>query len=483
MTILFLLYIWQMPAQSDFQNSKLWRLAEKMPSIHLREASRWVHSPFVNRKEQVGKLWAYILHCLEKTSSVPDYKAAFLAVYPKERYKVSKLRLTMSDLYKTLLAFLAYKEWEGEETQQVLFQARALRHLGLGKLAQQQLRQAEEINKKGSLRNSKYFRLQYEIMAEKYVLDLRTQPANARQLQALSDTADLALLSAKLRQACLAIAHQSVYSAEYQLGFTQEALAYIEAKDLKKAPVIGLYYYCYFMLKEPENEAYFQQFKNLLFAHGSTFEEREIRDLYLMGINFCIRQVNQESEQYFLEIINLYRQGLEGGYLFENGILSRFTYYNIVAAGLRIGHYEWVENIIYQYRGKLERAYRESSFSFCLARLEYARNNYDAALPLLQKANYRDPLLYLAAKTLLLKIYYETAEYNLLEANLDAMHNYIRRKRVIGYHRTNYQNIIRYVRKLMAVNPYDKKSVETWRDQLKKEEILTERRWLLEQLK
>lgn len=471
-----------MPATSLFQNSKLWRLAEKLPPVYLREADWWIQSPFFNRKEAVNHLWTYLSNCLERPSLELSYQEAFKHTFPEEDYKVSKLRLTMSDLYKCLLSFLAYKEWEVESTTHALYQARALRHLGLEKLSRQQLQKAQESNESGLLRNADYFRLSYEIMAEHYVWNLRDKPGDARQLQLLSDTADLALLSAKLRQACLAIAHQSVYPSAYKLGFTQIALDYIKTKGMAEVPVIGLYYYCYFMLKEPDQEAYFQQFKTLLFAHGDTLAEREIRDLYLMGINFCIRQVNREEESYFQEIIHLYKQGLLGDYLLENGILSRFTYYNIVAAGLRIGDYEWVESCIYQYRSKLERAYRESSFSFCLARLEYARKHYDAALPLLQKANYRDPLLHLAAKTLLLKIYYETAEFNLVEANLDAMHNYIRRKRVIGYHRTNYLNIIRYVRKLMAVNPYDKKAIQLWQEQLEQEEILTERRWLMERV-
>lgn len=471
-----------MPATSFFQNSKLWQLMVKLPPSYLREADRWVYSPFFNRKVQVNKLWKYLLEVSADANLKPDFKTAYSFAFPNEAYDLPKLRLAMSDLYKLLLSFLAYKEWNKEKAAQALYQAKALRYLGLDKLSLQQLKQAEQISEKEALRNADYFRIRQEIMIENYFLGIRSQPADARQLQALSDLTDLSILSAKLRQTCLTFTHQSVYPADYQMGFTQQAITYIETHEMMQIPAIGLYYYCYLMLKQPEQEQYFHQFKALLFAHGSTFTEIETRDLYLMGINYCIRQVNQEKQDYFIEIIQLYRQGLEGEHLMQNGVLSRFTYYNIVAAGLRTGDYEWVEKCIYKYRKKLHRTYRESSFSFCLARLEYARRHYDIALSLLQKANYRDPLLHLAAKTVLLKIYYETDEYDLLESNLDAMHNYIRRKKVIGYHRTNYLNIIRYTRKLMAVNPYDKQAVRSWQQQLQSEEILTERQWLSEQL-
>lgn len=103
------------------------------------------------------------------------------------------------------------------------------------------------------------------------------------------------------------------------------------------------------------------------------------------------------------------------------------------------------------YKNSLEKPYRESAYHFNLARLEFCKKNYGAVLDLLQKANYRDVLVNLAIKTLLLKTYYELDEYNLLESHLHAMQNYIHRKRILGYHRANYLNIIRYTGKLLAL--------------------------------
>lgn len=97
---------------------------------------------------------------------------------------------------------------------------------------------------------------------------------------------------------------------------------------------------------------------------------------------------------------------------------------------------EWVRGFINEYRNRLEKKYLESSFSFNLARLEYASKHFDFVLELLQQANYRDPLLNLAAKTLLLKTYYDIGAYDTLQSHLDAMRNYIHRKRVLGYHST-----------------------------------------------
>lgn len=163
------------------------------------------------------------------------------------------------------------------------------------------------------------------------------------------------------------------------------------------------------------------------------------------------------------------------GYLYEHGILSRFTYHNVVAAALHTGEHDWARGFIHSYKNHLEKRYRESAFSFNLARLEYAQANYGLVLELLQTANYRDPLLNLAAKTLLLKTYYDLREHDLLQSHLDAMRNYIHRKRVIGYHRSNYLNIVRYMEKLLKLLPGDKPAHRNLLAVIQAEERLSEK--------
>ncbi|MBK9014029.1 MAG: hypothetical protein IPM82_08025 [Saprospiraceae bacterium] len=232
----------------------------------------------------------------------------------------------------------------------------------------------------------------------------------------------------------------------------------------------------------PAEEGHFQSFKQQLVSATGQFEEDEMRGLYLFAINYCIRRLNDGQNHHLNELLDLYKSGLATGHLIENGVLSRFTYHNIVGAGLRSGDLDWVNFFIHEYKNSLERSYRESSFSFSLARLEFSRRRYGAVLELLQKANYRDPLLNLAAKTLLLKTWYELSEHDLLQSHLDAMRNYIHRKRVIGYHRTNYLNIVRFADKLLKLNWNNKREVEALKGELEQEEVLTEREWLVGQV-
>lgn len=449
-----------------------------------RNIEKWLTSPFFNRQESLVKLWLYLEMSWNELDIIPSKTQAFKHVFPNQVYDDQLMRLCMSDLYKQLEQYIAYCEMTTDSTKIQLHLTRGLRKRNLPAAYQRNLKKAVEILERSAIRNVEYYQDLYEIQLEQYQLTSSDQPTGKLNLQNLADTMDIAYMAAKLRQICLLVSHQNVYQADerYQFGLLDEVIDYIQKSNLLDIPAISVYYFCFFSLTQPANETHFLQFKKLLFSYGQQFPAAELRDLYLLAINYCVRQANDGKNNYVHELMDLYKEGLKADSLLENGQLSRFTYHNIAAAGIKTGEFQWVAHFIQEYKPALEKKYRESSFSFNLARLSYSQNQYDQALPLLQKANYRDVLLNLAAKTLLLKIYFELGEFSLLHAHLEAMKSYLRRKHVIGYHRKNYRNIIRYTQKLLSTNLFDKSAREALKTKIKLEEVLTERDWLLNQL-
>jgi hypothetical protein len=74
-------------------------------------------------------------------------------------------------------------------------------------------------------------------------------------------------------------------------------------------------------------------------------------------------------------------------------------------------------------------------------------------------------------------------EADALDAHLQSMQTFIRRQRIIGYHKINYLNIIKYAKKLATHNQNDKKERAKLADQISGEQYMTEREWFLSQLK
>jgi hypothetical protein len=155
----------------------------------------------------------------------------------------------------------------------------------------------------------------------------------------------------------------------------------------------------------------------------------EMHDLFLMAINFCIRRINQQEERFFREIFELYQAGLEHG---------AFYYYELGALREAMQHLLHIE--------------------------------------------YDDVLHNLVAKTMLSKIYYALEEFDALENHLDSIQIYIRRKKVLGYHRDNYLAFVRFVRKLLTVKMNSAFEKEKFRQEILAAPILTERDWLMGEL-
>ncbi|MCB9305854.1 MAG: hypothetical protein H6565_04605 [Lewinellaceae bacterium] len=453
-------------------NSNIYQLISSFSPVECREVRRFLASPFFNRRSDLQALFDVL--CRE---TEPEKQHIWAALFPDTTYDDTQMRLLMSYLNKLLEMYLLVEQDRSKTLQHRLQLAVAYRNRGLMDQYARHMRAMEKELERQPLRNAAYHDLLRDYTLETHETTVTQNPTDTESLRLLAYRTDVQYLSKRLRLFCLELAQKNVYQAGAEDPLHRDVIALAERPEWRDLPGISTYLAAYRMLHQPEAHTRYQTFRDMLGAVESNFSNDEMREFYTFCINHCIRRANSGHREMEREVLALYRSALEAGYLFENGLLSRFTYHNIVAAGLRCDELDWVENFIHQYKSTLERKYRDSSLSFNLARLNYARGRYDTVLALLQRANYHDPLFNLAAKTLLLKTYYVLDEYDLLASHLDAMRNYIRRKKVIGYHRTNYLNIIRYAERVL--HPGSRQAKEKLRREIETEPVLTEKAWLL----
>ena len=465
--------------KKHLNNHKLVLLLTNLSKKDLNAFQKYLHSPFFNQRTDVIELYELLLKGIRSGNGVPEKEAIFQCIYSDTPFSDQNFRLLFSYLYKLCEQFLGIQEILENPLLMQTKSAVRLRKKKTPILFQKCINQISDKLEKQPLRNSFYFEHLRNIKIEQYRFDSEQRPSDQLNLQELSDTIDIAYLVNKLQHVCTLLSHQSVYTIKYNIGLLEPVLSYIENKNLLQIPAINVYYHCYWMLREADVESRFWTFKKLLFEYDHYFSDSEVKDLYTLATNICIRRMNAGYEGYFQEALDIYKEGIRKEYLLQDGTLSRRTYHNIVGVGLQTKDYEWVDFFIHNYKNSVEKKFRESAFSFNLARLEYMRKNYDTVQDLLQKSNYRDILINLSAKTILLKIYYEQHEFDLLHSHLDAMKNYIRRKSVLGYHRTNYTNIVKFARQLMLLNPYDANARKQLEASIRSEQVLTEREWFL----
>ena len=386
----------------------------------------------------------------------------------------------MSWLLQSIEEFLAYRQMQRDKFSRSVALATAYREKGLEKHFDHVLRQAGKAMK-GQVQDQDFFWAKYRFEFEQYAfVDSQVRMAT-NNLAEVGRALDVHLLASKLKQSCLQLAHQSVYNVEYDYTFLPAIIEFLEGSEYVGIPAITPYYYCYRALTE-NNHLFFQKFKAELEGENTGLANQESRTLYLLAINFCIRQINQAQEGYVEQAFDLYQKGTESGVLLENGHLSRFAYKNAVALGLSLKEFEWAEKFIEHYRTALESKYQDAFYHYNLARLFFTKKDYDRAMPLLVRVDDSDLLLNLDSKVMLLKMYYEIGEFDALDSLLSSFRTMVNRKRMIGYHKAHYLGIIRFTRKLMERRPGDLQSDEKLRKEISNSERLPEKRWLLQQL-
>ena len=454
----------------------------------IREFGKFVRSPFFNTRPQLVALFDAWLAGQSPKTARPKTKNAATSIVTDQTAAAAvpssgvEARLANSALLALLEKYWMYCEKFEDESRAKIRLAASYRKRNLSKHFRITLREARQSRERRPWRHADYYHDLNLIEWEQYQYDTAARRTESLNLQATSDLMDTAFMARKLRLACLARSHQAVYKADYQMGLLEAVLQHVETNNLLYIPAIGLYFHCYHFLNDAQATAHFEGFKAMLFEHAGAFPPDELRTLYLLAINYGIKKINESSEGWLRATLELYQSALERGLLLENQRLSRFAFNNIVAIALRVGELDWAEQFILDHKPALERQWREVTSSLNLARVAYTRKDFRTALGHLQRSDYKDLLNNLIAKTLQLKIYYETDEYDLLDSHLTSMSNFIRRHTAIGYHRTNYSRIVYYTRQLMGLNLHDPQAVAALRRKIEQEEILTEKEWLLGRL-
>ncbi len=467
------------------KKSRSLQLLRSLNKKELRRFKKWLLSPIHNQREDVVRLLDFLTKNEDLQALDKEAKAlAFAKLFPeKKTYDDAYLRQVLHFFNKALEDFLIHKEQNQSEADRQLALINALRSRQLDKLQEQQIRKLDKLLGQAQHRSADYFGQVFRLEFLKYDFYSKQKRTGPLNLQAVSQALEIQFVIQKLRLSGLMLSHANVYKVSYDFGLLKELLSYVEQKGMLEQPVVSIYYHSLRVLQNREDELAFAKLKKVLFSFGYLLPLDELRENYLFAINYCIGRINAGIERYWKETFDFYRQGLKNGILIQNGQLSRWTFRNVVTAATRLQEFDWTERFIKNHQHYLDERHRESIVHYCEAKLLFEKRDYSQAMRRLALVEYDDILMTLAAKTMLLKMYYELDEYDALESLLDSMKRYMSRKKVIGYHKANYNNVIRFTRKLVNLNPFDKKEVRELRSEVEKASPLTEKKWLLKQLK
>ncbi len=282
-----------------------------------------------------------------------------------------------------------------------------------------------------------------------------------------------------MRHGCAALDKSKADFRPELLDFLPETLSAVAAGRYADVPVVQIYFHCYQVMLAGE-DFHFQTLRTLLERHSSLFPAEEIRDVYLVAINYCIRRLNTGAREYVREALFLYRSGLERGILLDNGLLPKATYQNIMQLALALDEWQWARQFLDDYRPALAPGERHNTYHFNLALWHFRKKEYAEAQDILRRVEFRDVYYNMDARRMMVRMYFDTGEVDALDSLLHSFRIYLQRHRNIGYHRELNFNFVRYVQRLIQLEPGDDQGVEKLRRKILNEQYLAERDWLME---
>lgn len=465
------------------QKSVLLELIRALGKKEIRDLHKWLQSPSHNQRQDVIRLFDYLTKNLQQGDESVEKARAWAAVFKGEEYDDAFMRQVMYFLLKAVEDYMVFTEINNEKIQYQLTLMRIYRQRKLDKAYRQSLRIAKDLLENQPLRDNRYLRYKFLIEYDYGQQSNIVQNASAN-LQETSSAMERWFFAEKLHISYAMKAHQTVYkTAKYDEGILEDVLRQCEQQNLLEEPAIAVYYYAYMVITNPQEEKYYFEFEDLIQKNTHLFDPYEMRTLYVAAINYCVPKVNQGRPEFAQRVFDLYRRGLETGYLMENNQLSRYTFGNAVGAALRNKEFAWAEHFIEDFRKFLLEKEEDSIVNFNLSRLYFEKGDYSKAQQLLTRFEYDDMLFNIIAKTMLLKIYYERGDLDAFESLVESLRIYLQRKEALDPARkASYKNLVSLMKKLLHLNIYSKQQKEKFRELVMSTNPLSEREWFLKQL-
>ena len=469
-------------------SEKLTSLLQTFSKYELNRFRKFLRSPYLNDQEDLVRVFEIVDDTLRKDAaglSRLDKLTVWRTLYPQRKFDDAHLRRLASDLTQSALRFLVEESRkqdplaEALELQKVLEKPELQKHLaGVERQIKKQLESAPG-------QSTWYYLSQFRLHWNQY--------NRASKVVATADFMDKLLPADQSLEYFYAVQKLKFYiawltfrgfrSTEQELTVVSGFWEYIKQPKFEKIPLISIYQDVIRCLTEPDEEGYFRDLMTHLEKFADKLTHEDIRECYHIAQNYCAFKINQGKTEYYQEMFDIFTVTIKRGLLLENDQLAEGVYKNVITVGLRVGEFKWVEDFIDNYSDFLPISIRHNARAFNLANLYSHQKKHDKVIDLLQNVEYSDIVYALSAKLILVRTYYELGELISLDSLIDSFRIFLRRnKSVSKAAKTEFNNFLSFVKKLISLPPHNLKSVELLNEKIKQCNSVTSKKWLLEKI-
>jgi len=257
-------------------------------------------------------------------------------------------------------------------------------------------------------------------------------------------------------------------------------------KNANDSHLAQTYLAAYLAFKHLGNFKYYQDYKELILKHKSTFTPDEFYHHYMHLMNFLTisSSIRNDSKEYDQELLNLYMEFIENDY-YKSSVsvyLQPELFRNMVLHGLAMKRFNWVDRLILISAKKLPPDLQDDMRNLAIAYLNFEKNDYYGAWHFLTKIKSPHYLFKYDIRNLALRIYYELGQF---VETLNLIQNYrkfLQRTELISDEQKNkFANHLKYLEQLVKFRLGEKSGeVGYYINQLNRSDKIYMKDWLLD---
>lgn len=465
----------------------------------IKEFDKFIISPFFNNQPSLTRFYTELK---KFHPAFPDEKLerkiVFQRLYPGKVFSDETIRRLSSDLKKILDEYMYYKAREDSNPETRFLKAMQYLKRGLVKEAQKELEHINKTLNQSGLVSHQYIRnkLEYEDLTVQIALG-----TNRQDLVADNFVNELEFLIYNfLLRFTYYIHNINANKLIFNISSANFINDFISSVDFEKmSGFIGretasqninkaMRIYVLIILNNlyENEEKYFTELKELLGDVIMYFTDHEKYNIYQLAEAICWRKMETiNREKYRRELFEINKMRLDAGVYSPDGKNMRLLFFRqALMNALHIKEYDWAENFVNNYTGKLPGTLKENMKKFAEAHILFEKGEFESSLLLINKMDFDIFTLKYDLRNLMLRIY---IELNYVEEALSLIESYKRfiknNKNVSDYYRTLINNLLKYCKVIIDLK-LKKEGMEkdVILGELEKENTLNYKSWLKEKI-
>ena len=168
---------------------KLLEILATFDKSEIRQLRKILRSPFFVMREDLKRLFEFLVDTPKKGVVSPSLEAIFSKTYPEEKFNVVRIRGTMSDLLERVEEFLLINFHRQDKLEARLLLTHIYRKRKLKKSYQSNIKKTQQLLNKHPRRNGHYYKQLLDYYVEKMKFQFNTNRTDHLYFQEISVTA------------------------------------------------------------------------------------------------------------------------------------------------------------------------------------------------------------------------------------------------------------------------------------------------------